>query len=136
MKVRSAKLTSFIFLYLLLTSYIYMASVSLKKCGMHLIQDASHKVQSIAKGLFAINLSCGLCVDEIEDVELLYVNVRNLLNTTILGSSVDSVVAGEGEEAEDTGLSCCTALCTNVVRSCCQGSDACAACHCACYCCK
>ena len=74
--------------------------------------------------LFAINSSSGLCVEIATDVVLLNIDMRNLLNATILSSCVDSMVALEGEEAEDTSFSCSTALCAYVVRSCTQGNYA------------
>ena len=89
-------------------------------------QEEAHPTsrQFMNEILFAINASGGLCVEIATNVVLLNVNVRNLLDATILSSCVDAVVALEGEETEDAGFSSCTALCTYVVGSCSQGNYA------------
>jgi len=55
--------------------------------------------------------------------------MRNLLDTTILSSCINSMVTSEGEYTKDASLSCSTALCTYVVRSSCQRIYTCAASH-------
>ncbi len=91
----------------------------------------AHPTTSVVRfsdyGLLAINLGCGLGNQE-QRVVCLNIDVRNLLDAAVLGSSIDSMVTLEGEEAQDAGFRCGAALCTYVVGSSCQGGNACATC--------